>query len=181
MTATRVLVGLGIVLMVYAVVLCRRLIQAVTDRKLRPPWYVLLFLICFFLAGYTSFLFFMFTSAMDLGMTGPLIGSILFLGAVFVVLVLAVGYVLVTSVNRHVLELDDKNRVLTNMTVELREGKEELEKAKKEQEEKNKEMEAVLEDFYTLRIGVGRDVEAGKFEEENKRIKERLDKLKQAV
>lgn len=43
---------------------------------------------------------------------------------------------------------------------------------------KNKELEDTLEEFYTLRIGMANDLKKGQIDEENKKIKERLDKLK---
>ncbi len=54
----------------------------------------------------------------------------------------------------------------------------ELEEIKKELEKKNKELESTLDDFYTMRIGIQKDLELGRIEEENEKIKRRLDNLK---
>jgi len=45
-------------------------------------------------------------------------------------------------------------------------------------EKKNVELEETLTDFYTMRIGMARDMEKGTVEKENKELKRRLDKLK---
>jgi methyl-accepting chemotaxis protein len=60
----------------------------------------------------------------------------------------------------------------------ISEKSEELKKSKKELEKKNVELEETLTDFYTMRIGMARDMEKGTVEKENKELKRRLDKLK---
>jgi hypothetical protein len=41
-----------------------------------------------------------------------------------------------------------------------------------------RELEETLEDFYTLRIGMSKDLEKQQIDSENKKIRERLDELK---
>lgn len=60
----------------------------------------------------------------------------------------------------------------------LKELNEELKVAKLSLEEKNKELEETLEDFYTMRLGMSRDLKLGQVEKENKKIKNKLNKLK---
>lgn len=88
-------------------------------------------------------------------------------------------------------EVGQLSRSFDKMTESLKKSKEILEKYNKELEEKvkkkteeleekNKELEETLDDFYTLRIGMQRDTESGKLEEENKKIKKRLDRVKKS-
>lgn len=62
-----------------------------------------------------------------------------------------------------------KDLVITSGEVEIK---------NKEIELKNKELEETLTDFYTMRMGMQKDMDLGKVDEENKKIKSRLDKLK---
>jgi nitrate/nitrite-specific signal transduction histidine kinase len=74
-------------------------------------------------------------------------------------------------------ELDKKVEERTN---NLKNTTDDLKKTKQELENKNKELEETLEDFYTMRIGMQKDLKLGRVEEENKKIKKRLDKLKKS-
>jgi len=86
------------------------------------------------------------------------------------------------------IKVPDQDNEITAMLNVITKFKKDLEKLNLELEEKvkektseltkrNKELEETLEDFYTLRIGLAKDMESGKVVEENKKIKARLDQL----
>ena len=97
--------------------------------------------------------------------------SIIFGGAALVLFLVILIFTLRIQVksktNKLVAEIDAHKKA----RVELGEFKKELEK-------KNKELENTLDDFYTMRIGIQKDLELGRIEEENEKIKRRLDNLK---
>jgi chromosome segregation ATPase len=84
----------------------------------------------------------------------------------------------VRGLNEKTDKIQEANTILTHDAEMIQKKDKELEEIKSKLEKKNAELEKVLEDFYTIRIGMQRDMEAGKLEEENKKIKEQLDKLK---
>lgn len=77
-----------------------------------------------------------------------------------------------------------QNRINTTLTAlerSLEKSKQselELNKKSEDLEKTNNELEGTLEDFYTIRLTMQRDIEAGKLEIENEKIKKRLDSLK---
>mgnify|MGYP001571246748 FL=1 len=79
-------------------------------------------------------------------------------------------------------ELGEMFSALFDSTTKLEIAKEELQNNVNEKTEelrkKNKELEETLEEFYTVRVGTQRDLESGKIKEENKKIREKLDRLK---
>ena len=70
------------------------------------------------------------------------------------------------------------NKKVEERTGDLKNSKNELEKAKKDLEQKNKELEQTLDDFYTMRLTMQKEMEKGQIKKENKNIKKRLDKLR---
>jgi hypothetical protein len=169
----------GIVLMVGSVFLCIRVLGVVGKYSSKTPWYILLTLICFFLAGYVVYLFLLITQHMELGLIGYLLAAILFFGAVFVVCVLLLNDQLIRKLNNHAKEILEKNKTLQMTSDELSLRKNELEKIKLTLEKKNIDLEEALEDFYTMRIGVMKDMEAGTVTEENNKIREKIDAIKE--
>lgn len=161
-----------------SVILCVRLVREIGNYNSKVPWYVLLTLICFFLIGYIVFLYLLVTQEIDLGFMGYLLGAIFFFGAVFVITVLVLSYRLVRKLNMHTHELSDKNITLQTTTDALSAHKNELEQVKLALEKKNRDLEETLEDFYTMRLGVLKDLESGTVVEENKKIRERIDAIK---
>jgi hypothetical protein len=174
-----VLVIFGIVLMIWSVFLCARLPGEVGKYSSKIPWYILLVLVCFFLAGYTVFLYLLVVERMELGFVAYLLGIIFFFGAVFVVSVLKVNDRLIRTLNDHTNEILEKNKILQLTSDELSLRKNELEKVKLALEKKNNDLEETLEDFYTMRLGLMKDMETGTVGEENKKIRERIDAIKQ--
>jgi len=174
-----ILVIFGIVLMIVSVFLCARLPGEVGEYSSKIPWYVLLVLICFFLAGYSVFLYLLTIQRLELGFVAYLLGCIFFFGAVFVVSVLTLNDRLIRKLHDHTKEILEKNTMLQMTSDELSLHKNELEKVKLVLEKKNKDLEETLEDFYTMRLGIMKDMETGTVAEENQKIRQRIDAIKQ--
>jgi hypothetical protein len=174
----KVFVGFGILLMVYAVYSVRKLLSVVREADNRRPWYILFPLIIFFLFGYLFYFYLLFTSISPSDMSAQLISAIFFFGAVFVVIVLSVNYALIGGLNEKAAKIQETNTALLRNTEIVQKKDNELEEAKITLERKNKELERALEDFYTLRLSMQRDMDEGKLQEENRKIKEKLDELK---
>ncbi len=75
-------------------------------------------------------------------------------------------------------DLKKLNSDIENKNLELRRHTEELKSSKQKYKERSMELDKTLDDFYTLRLGMARDIKEKILEEENKKIKERLDKLR---
>lgn len=172
-----VLIVTGIVLMLIAVFECVRLIQLNTLVNLQWAWYLTLSLIVFFLVGYVAY-FFLISSNSNLPISTMLISLILFFGAIFVITILSISYWLIKALTVHSSQISETNKNLTKNTKDLENRTNELKKIQDMLREKNKELLKTLDDFYTLRIGLQKDAEAGKVSEENEKIKERLDAVK---
>lgn len=172
-----VLIVTGILLQILSVVICIKLIKINTVKKLQWPWYLLLCLILFFLFGYIAYLF-LNTNYGNIPVNSLLISLILFFGAIFVICVLSISYQLINTLLQQSAKLHETNKSLADNTQILTTKQSELEKIQLLLKEKNSELQKTLENFYTLRIGMQKDLEAGKLEAENKKIKERLDELK---
>jgi hypothetical protein len=172
-----ILIIIGIVLMILSVFRCIKLIKINVVRKLQALLYLMLFLIIFFLFGYTAYLF-LNANYPNIPVSSLLICLILFFGAIFVVGILSISYQLIKILTQKTEELNQMNKSLIENADTLKNRQEELAKTRKMLEQKNTELEKTLDDFYTLRIGMQRDVELNSLAEENRKIKERIDNLK---
>jgi hypothetical protein len=172
-----ILIITGIALMILSVFRCIKLIKVNVVKNLQGTLYLMLCLIIFFLLGYTSYLF-LDTNYPDIPVSSLLICLILFFGAIFVVGILSISYQLIKILTQRTEELNQINKTLTGNTNTLKTRQEELVKTREMLEQRNSELEETLDDFYTMRISVQKEIESNKIEEENKKIKERLDNLK---
>lgn len=75
-------------------------------------------------------------------------------------------------------ELIKANKVVRKSQAELKEKKKELEKTHSSLVKKNKELEETLDYVYTIRINMQKEIDTGNFKEENRKLKERIDSLK---
>jgi hypothetical protein len=164
------LIGIG--LMIWAVIIGKRLLQIIENKQQKKFWYILFILICFFLLGYISYLLILFFVIHVLDMSTLLTSSIFCFGAVFVVMVLKITTQLILTMNKTAKNMEENNETLRKNSMEL-------ENTKKLLETKNNELLQTLEDFYTIRISMQKQMEDGKYETENSRIKERIEKLKE--
>ena len=171
-------IGLGILLLLCSLVICQKLITIINDRDLKWPWRILFCLICIFIVGYIVTLY-LLNLTMDYAILHPVIAGILFLGAIFVVLVVTMNYRLIGRLNNHNREISEKNSTLEKLTEQMQKHEEVLEQVRKQLEHKNNELEETLDSFYTARIGILKDLSDGKVEEENQKIKARLAVLKE--
>ena len=131
---------------------------------------MLLALMYFFLFGYLAFFYALAVSATNSLMTEIGVGAILCFGAVFVVLVLGTSGDILRRFSENAKKLKE-----VNATLEEQAGR--VASTQKALEEKNAELRKTLDDFYTLRMGMQRDLEAGTVDQENKKLKARLDTL----
>ena len=172
-----ILIVAGIVLMIIAVIECTKLIQINTIPNLQWAWYAALSLIVFFLVGYIAY-FFLSSTVGNIPMSSILICLILFFGAIFVITILSISYQLIKALTLRSSAMDQTNKTLAQSTKDLENRQNELKKAQQLLNDKNKELIKTLDDFYTLRVGLQKDLEAGKIAEENRKIKEKLDAIK---
>lgn len=165
------LVLCGIIIMAYAVYICVGLINSVKNKRYRVQWTAVLAFICLFLVGYIIYFYLTFISESNLLLNHWTVCIIFFFGAVFVVTLLRISYGLIVELEKRAEKLEELNRSCGINTIEL-------EKRKKELLAKNKELEKALESFYLVRTSFQKDLEAGTLEQENKKIKKRLDTIK---
>lgn len=175
---SKLFVGLGILIMIYALYAGTRLFSIIHDATKRKPWYILLTLIAFFLIGYIVYFYLLFTTVTPTDVSSQLISAVFFFGAIFVVLVLLVNYSLVSGLNDETAKEKEANLALTHSVEVIQIKDKELEEVKNKLEKKNEELNKALEDFYTIRMSMQRDLKLGKLEEENIKIRERIDKAK---
>jgi diguanylate cyclase len=171
------LVVAGIIFLAISVFQCVKLIKINAIQNLQWPWYLMLYLIIFFLFGYAAYYY---TSLHygNISISSLLISLILFFGSIFVVGILSISRSLIESLTKKTMETSQINNNLIDNTKMLSQKKEELEKTQTQLKEKNQELENTLEDFYTLRLAMQKDIELGRVKKENEKIKERLDELK---
>ncbi|MFH1249012.1 MAG: hypothetical protein V1660_02580 [archaeon] len=162
------IVLLGIVQMFFCLFLVRRIMKLMDNDRLRNDWNVIFGLVCFFLLGYALYFYFLSRTITDTELSRLLISLILCFGASFVIIVLLV---IKTSISS--LTFDKKNVLNSNKALKASETK--IKSMEKKIEQKNKELENTLEDFYTLRLEMGKDKRT---EKENRKIKARIEKIK---
>ncbi|MFH0978175.1 MAG: hypothetical protein V1837_02625 [Candidatus Woesearchaeota archaeon] len=174
-----VLFGLiGIILLVYAVLLCRTTILNIKNKELRRPWLFLFAFVCFFLLSYVAYVYVVRNGLSNLFFSNILVATILATAALFAVFMMKTNLTLIFKLIQKSKALENSNRELTRLTHELKGQQNQLETAKRHLEAKNMELEQTLEDFYTLRVSMGRGLNKSKITKENRKIKRRLDMLK---
>lgn len=160
------LVAMGIILLIYSISVCRKLIPLIKWPYMRKSWRVLSYIMFLFLVGYGFYAYILLSPEINFTyiLSDNLVGAILFLGAVFIAAVIRAGYQLVDWLATSEIEVMSHKRMLV-----YDQGM--LEKDKKELDAKREEFENALEEVYTLRMAV----EKGKGA---KKTKKRLDELR---
>jgi len=172
-----ILVAAGVILMIVALALCFRIISITTIKKLQWQWYAMASLIIFFLIAYVAYLVLVNDSTRAITVL-PLVAFILFFGAVFVVGVLSISYRLILALTVIAKENVEANIQLTKNSESLRVKQKALEDAQHTLTKRNMELEKTLEMFYNIRTDFQKSQAAGKVEEQNRLMRERLDELK---
>lgn len=172
-------VVLGILFLIFALSLGTRLIRKIEDKKVKRMWFVLILLVCFFLLGYVGYLVILFEAPKNLSTESVLISTIFFFGAIFVLGVFENALLLVRTVQQKSQSVEEINKKLQIQSDELQANEAELVKTKVLLEKRNAELEKTLDDFYTIRLGMAREMSEGKLTEENERIKMRLQEIKE--
>jgi hypothetical protein len=171
-----ILISFGIVIMVFAVIECIRLININIIEKLHWQWYIALTLIIFFLIGYIAY-FFLLTTSGNAPISSMLVSFIFFFGAIFVITILTISYQLIKALTKKTTEISLKNITLEENSGHLVQQTKQLEETQQSLKDKNSELKKTLEDFYTLRIDMGKAKQSETIDEENRKIKEKLDSL----
>ncbi len=173
-----ILVACGAILLIYSAILCHRL-NAKIDKKVVPkPSSLILGLIYLFILGYILFLIRLAIIVASHSVIELLVSGVFFFGALFVVIVLKTNHKLILKLSENSLHLGKLNAELENKNKELQHWAEELKQSEEKYIKRSKELDDTLNDFYTMRIGLQKQMDKGTVEEENQKIKERLDNLK---
>ena len=174
------LIAIGIILMAYSIVVSGTITSTMDSDGIRKYWKMLTVLMVFFLFGYIAFLFALLFPEIGFTLSNSLVSVIFMFGAGFVLLVMKLSDRMIGSSLSDNQKLKEMNISLKEKTRQLNEKKREVDRQKKELGKKNRELEKTLEEFYTLRLGLARDLRAGKVEKENRIIRRKLDNLKKA-
>lgn len=173
-----ILVTCGVILLIYSIVLCHRLNKKIDKNVAEKPGSLVLILIYFFLLGYVTFLGRLIFTITSHGIFEYLVSIIFFFGALFVAIVLKVNHKLILNLTTNSINLGKLNKELENKNKKLRQKTDALKTSEEKYKKRSKELEQTLDDFYTMRLSMEEQVRKGVLEAENKKIKERLDKVK---
>ncbi|NTV23627.1 MAG: hypothetical protein HGA85_04595, partial [Nanoarchaeota archaeon] len=165
---TTIIIILGILMQVYALFLCKRLFSIISEKEHRKAVFVLFLLICFFLIGYCIYLYLLLTELKQHDPMTSLISGIFFFGAVFVVIVLKTNYRFLQKINADNAEIKKDTKKIEEKNEELDSSNKELSKVKTELARKNKELESTLEEFYTFRLSMEKNLKEDSIKKENK-------------
>lgn len=143
---------LGIILQVYAIILCSQINKKLGEKKLKSSWNFISVLIIFFLFGYCFHLYLIINHLTSIVYKDILISLIFFFGAIFVVTVVSISKKQIIMLNNDKKELESKNSELLVVSDRLKKEHAELEKAKSVLEIKNTNLKDDLDSFYTLKI-----------------------------
>ncbi|MBU1167567.1 hypothetical protein KKC60_04135 [Patescibacteria group bacterium] len=172
------LVSCGVLLMVYSIVLCQNINTKIGKKELNKERLPILILICLFILGYVAFLSRLIITLNSHGINELLVSAIFFFGAMFVVIVLKVNNKLITKLINNSLRVDKVNKELQRKNKELSHKTDALKISEEKYKARSKELDETLEDFYTIRLGVQEQIEKETIEEENKKVKDRLDEIR---
>ncbi len=167
---------IGILLMIYAIWLWKKLYSEIRDSKARRLWLIILALICFFLFGYI--IYFLIRLLDYDAISDILVGFIMLFGAMFVVLILKLNFRSTVMLNSYVRKLEGETKRTNEINDRLKKNEKELKGLKNEIEQRNIELLETMDDFYTMRISLQEEMKTGTIEKENIKIKKRLDSLK---
>lgn len=143
---------LGIILLIYSILLCAKILILLGKNNSQASWKFLCFLIILFLIGYCFHLYLLITPQFINFHKDLLVSLIMFFGAVFVVSVLEISKKQILILNNDKKQLELKNSELLTVSKKLKREHEELEKVKCELEKKNENLKDNLDDFYTLKL-----------------------------
>lgn len=157
------------------------------SKEMRNNWLMVSLFIFLFLIAYCAyFLFLLHGDDVFFGLDIDLLVSLILLfGSLFVILSLNTSYLAVTDLNKKKKDILELNEVLKKEKELLKSDEEEiirrnkdLRLAENKLEKRNKELEAVLNDFYTMRTGLASEMEYKNILKENELIKKRLNEIR---
>lgn len=148
------------------------------DREIfRKPCLVIKILVYLFVFGYITFLMYLIRDINSQSPNELLVSVIFFFGAVFVVIVLKINNQLLSSLVEKSVNLQKLNEDLKIRNQDLIQKSKALIISEKKYKDQTNELEKTLDDFYTMRLGMEKQMKEGTLEEENKKIKDRIDTL----
>lgn len=173
----------GIALMVYSIYIAKKLLCNIERKELKGKCKLIFGLICFFLAGYIAYLYFLAAKEPLFQLTEILVSAVFCLGALFVVVVLSINIKLIQGLHEANEDLSNANTKLSAANTDLRKVANKLRsnnaqvtKAKKEVENKNIILTSALEELYKSRTRKQKGTEQLKKDSEKTRRK--IEKLK---
>ena len=164
-------VAISSLLMAYALLLCRRTIAAMEKVANYKACRILFFLVLFFLIGYLVYFGLLILAIDGNSIHNVLISLIFLFGALFVIIIFKINLRLISILK----EQRDKQ---LNLMDDIQAQNRELEDTKRELKKKNQQLEETMEDFYTMRTTISKQMRAGEFEDENQKIRDTIDELK---
>lgn len=158
--ASELLLVVGIMLTITSIVVGFRLKNLTCSRNNCASLYVVIGLLFFFLAGYIYYLLRIADSSYILD-TKDIITCLVFsLGGLFVILVLNTNHNLLVKELNDAVHIEEINAALRQKSIEL---------------------EKVLDDLFAIRTGMDGDFDKEKIKKDNKKMKKRIDKLKNII
>lgn len=162
-----ILVGLATLILIISLFLGQELLSTFSESKIRLFLLSIQILTTMFIFLYFYYLSYLYQTLPSHTPVELVISSLLFLGSLFVITVLALNRHLLTSLRRQNASLKQTNQLLTNQGEDLK--------------NKEKELLKTLENFYTLRIDMLNKLKKGEaqtLEKENAQIKSKLSDTK---
>ena len=171
------LVSCGIMLLIYSIVLCFKINKKITNNKIKKAHSFVIVFIYLFIIGYITFLLSLVKKIDISNFDKLLVSTIFFLGALFVLIVSKINLVLTVDITEHSTKSDQQNKELKKKNEELEKISKALQKSKNKFKKHTIELDKTLEDFYTMRLNMENGDNAI-IKEENKKLKESLDKIR---
>lgn len=170
MIASLLLTFVGIALLVHSITLAQKL-SKINKKVDQISFSLVLILIYLFIIGYLIHLVDLIYNSAHHDLHDLIICLVFFFGGIFVIVSLKENYKLV-------LKLEEKSDRLETINKELQVKAEALSVSEEKFKKRSEELEKTLDDFYTMRLGMEDQVRRGVLEEENKKIRLKLDELK---
>lgn len=164
------LVAAASMLLIYSIILCRKIIPAIEWPYMRKSWRLLSFMIFLSLIGYGFYLYILSSEILH-ELNDYLLGAILFYEAVLIMIASRASNQLVDGI-----KTSEVNIIQNKHTLERDQGS--IEKMKNDLEEKNEEMEKLLAEIYAIKQIMEKRGARGKPALESRRMNRILDEIR---
>lgn len=164
-----IIVAAGTLLLIYSLFLTAKLLEALSWRYTRLPWFVIFFLVLLSAAGSGYYLYLLMSGTAHT-ITDSMVGAIIFFASALVLIAVRASLGFADEVAAIEADISQKKYTLESENVSA-------EKMQSKFEEKNTELDKVLSELYSLRNLMEKNM-YGKSAAEMKRMKKILDGLK---